>query len=170
MWNTARATRNHSRSTPGVVYRPPDQSSFLFGMRGVGKSTSAQQVLPAAPRFELLDEGLYQSYLRDARLFGREVAALPPGSWIIVDEIQRLPALLNEVHRFIEERRRRFVLVGSSARKLKQAGTNLLAGRAVRRVIMPLLLHLVGPNAILVVFRPCHSCSPAVFLLPPSPG
>lgn len=128
------------------LLRPPDQSFFLFGMRGVGKSTWAQQVLPAAPRFDLLDEGLYQSYLRDARLFGREVAALPPGSWIIVDEIQRLPALLNEVHRFIEERRHRFVLLGSSARKLKQAGTNLLAGRAVRRVMLPLLPQELGSD------------------------
>lgn len=128
------------------LLRSPDQSFFLFGMRGVGKSTWAQHVLPAAPRFDLLDEGLYQSYLRDARLFGREVAALPPGSWIIVDEIQRLPGLLNEVHRFIEERRHRFVLLGSSARKLKQAGTNLLAGRAVRRVMLPLLPQELGSD------------------------
>jgi predicted AAA+ superfamily ATPase len=61
-----------------------------------------------------------------------------------VDEVQRLPFLLNEVHRLIEDRGLRFVLLGSSARKLKQAGTNLLAGRAVRRVMLPLLPRELG--------------------------
>jgi predicted AAA+ superfamily ATPase len=117
----------------------PRRSFFLFGMRGAGKSTWARLVLPDAPRFDLLDEGLYQSYLRDAGLFGRELARIQAGRWVIVDEVQRLPPLLNEVHRFMEERRLRFALLGSSARKLKQAGTNLLAGRALSRVMLPLL-------------------------------
>jgi predicted AAA+ superfamily ATPase len=121
------------------LLQPPEQSFFLFGMRGVGKSTWARQVFPGAPRFDLLDEGLFQDYLRDPRLFGRELVRLAPGQTVVVDEIQRLPALLNEVHRSIEERGLRFVLLGSSARKLKQAGTNLLAGRALRRVMLPLL-------------------------------
>lgn len=108
-------------------------------MRGVGKSTWARKEFPQAVRFDLLDEGLYQSYLREPRLFGRELARVAPGTWIVLDEVQRLPALLNEVHRSIEERGLRFVLLGSSARKLKQAGTNLLAGRALRRVMLPLL-------------------------------
>ena len=112
------------------LLKAPRQSFFLFGMRGVGKSTWARHAFPDAPRFDLLDEGLYQSYLADPWRFGRELAAIPEGCRVVVDEIQRLPALLNEVHRFIEERRLRFVLLGSSARKLKQAGTNLLAGRA----------------------------------------
>jgi len=64
----------------------------------------------------------------------------------VVDEIQRLPHLLNEVHRFIEERRLRFVLCGSSARKLKRAGTNLLAGRAVRRALHPFVPAELGPD------------------------
>ncbi|MBM4041841.1 MAG: ATP-binding protein [Planctomycetes bacterium] len=121
------------------LLQPPRQSFFLFGMRGVGKSTWAKLAFPAAPRFDLLDEGLYQSYLRDPRLFGRELQRVPAGQWVVVDEVQRLPWLLNEVHRFIEERRHRFVLLGSSARKLKQAGTNLLAGRALRRTMFPFL-------------------------------
>lgn len=126
------------------VLKPPRQSFFLFGMRGVGKSLWARQAFPDAVRFDLLDEGLYQSYLRDVAQFGRELAALPAGVWVIVDEIQRLPELLNEVHRFTEERRLRFVLLGSSARKLKQAGTNLLAGRALRRLMLPLLPQELG--------------------------
>jgi predicted AAA+ superfamily ATPase len=65
---------------------------------------------------------------------------------VVVDEVQRLPALLNEVHRFIESRGLRFVLLGSSARKLKQSGTNLLAGRALRRVMCPLLPQELGAD------------------------
>ena len=121
------------------LLKPPEQSFFLFGMRGAGKSTWARQTFPEAYRFDLLDEGLFQSYLRDARLFGRELPRIPAGQTVVVDEIQRLPALLNEVHRFIESHGFRFVLLGSSARKLKQAGTNLLAGRALRRAMFPLL-------------------------------
>ncbi|MEW6219129.1 MAG: DUF4143 domain-containing protein [Thermodesulfobacteriota bacterium] len=128
------------------LLQPPGQSFFLFGMRGVGKSTWARQVFPHAPCLDLLDEGLYQSYLRDPRLFARELLRMPVGQTVVVDEVQRLPALLNEVHRFIESRGLRFVLLGSSARKLKQAGTNLLAGRALRRVMLPLLPEELGAD------------------------
>lgn len=123
---------------------PPRKSFFLFGLRGVGKSTWVKQTFPDALRFDLLDEGLYQSYLRDSRLFGRELLRVPSGQTVIVDEVQRLPSLLNEVHRFIEDRKLRFVLLGSSAKKLKQAGTNLLAGRAIRRVMFPFLPEELG--------------------------
>ncbi|HXP60287.1 MAG TPA: DUF4143 domain-containing protein [Dongiaceae bacterium] len=128
------------------LLQPPAQSFFLFGMRGVGKSTWSRQAFPDAPRFDLLDEGLFQSYLRDPRLFGRELLRAPAGQTVVVDEVQRLPSLLNEVHRFIESHSLRFVLLGSSARKLKQAGTNLLAGRALRRVMFPLLPQELGPD------------------------
>ena len=128
------------------LLKAPEQSFFLFGMRGVGKSTWARQAFPDAHRFDLLDEGLFQSYLRDPRLFGRELLRIPAGKPVVVDEVQRLPALLNEVHRFIESHGLRFVLLGSSVRKLKQAGTNLLAGRALRRVMFPLLPQELGAN------------------------
>lgn len=128
------------------LLRSPEQSFFLFGMRGVGKSTWARQSFPDARRFDLLDEGLFQSYLRDPQLFGRELALLPSGHAVVLDEVQRLPALLNEVHRFIEAKGLRFVLLGSSSRKLKQAGTNLLAGRALRRVMYPFLPTELGAD------------------------
>jgi predicted AAA+ superfamily ATPase len=118
--------------------RPPRDSFFLFGIRGVGKSTWARQQFPNAPRIDLLDEGVFQSFLRDPQRFGQELRRFKRGSWVVVDEVQRLPSLLNEVHRAIEDLGLRFVLLGSSARKLKAAGTNLLAGRAVRREMHPL--------------------------------
>jgi predicted AAA+ superfamily ATPase len=117
---------------------PPPDSFFLFGIRGVGKSTWARHHFAGAARIDLLNEGAYQSYLRNPHQFGLELRRQKRGSWVVVDEVQRLPALLNEVHRAIEELGLRFVLLGSSARKLKAAGTNLLAGRAVRREMHPL--------------------------------
>jgi len=125
---------------------PPHNSFFLFGLRGVGKSTWVRQTFPDAMRFDMLDEGLYQSYLRDSRLFGRELLRVPSGRTVVVDEVQRLPSLLNEVHRFIEERNLRFVLLGSSAKKLKQSGSNLLAGRALRRIMFPFLPAELGDD------------------------
>jgi len=91
---------------------PPARSFFLFGMRGVGKSTWAAQRFPNAHRVDLLNEALFQAYLADIGLLARELSAVPPGRWVVLDEIQRLPALLNDVHRFIEDRRLQFVLLG----------------------------------------------------------
>ncbi|MEE8367029.1 MAG: DUF4143 domain-containing protein [Thermoanaerobaculia bacterium] len=119
------------------IYPLPSDSFFLFGLRGVGKSTWARRQLPKARRFDLLDEGLFHHLLADPAAFGDELRELPIGSWVVVDEVQRLPQLVNEVHRAIEERRLRFALLGSSARKLMQAGTNLLAGRAVWKRMYP---------------------------------
>ena len=118
--------------------RVPGGSFFLLGVRGVGKSTWARQNLGDAHRVDLLDEARFHDYLVDPALFAAELRSVPPGGWVVVDEIQRLPNLLNEVHRFIEEHRLRFALLGSSARKLKAAGVNLLAGRALRRMMHPL--------------------------------
>lgn len=124
----------------------PAGSFFLFGPRGVGKSTWARDQLPGAHRIDLLDEALYHDLLADPSLFAAELNALPRASRIVVDEIQRLPGLLNEVHRLIEERKLRFALLGSSARKLKTAGTNLLAGRALRKQMFPLTPQELGAD------------------------
>jgi uncharacterized protein len=120
------------------IYRLPESSFFLFGLRGVGKSTWIESELPDAYRFDLLDEGLYQELLADPEPFAGALRGLDPESWVVVDEVQRLPGLLNEVHRFIEERGLRFALLGSSARKLRAAGVNLLGGRALWREMFPL--------------------------------
>lgn len=128
------------------IYRLPAGSFFLFGLRGVGKSTWIRSQLPQAHRFDLLDEGLYQELLADPGPFAGALRRLDPESWVVVDEVQRLPVLLNEVHRFIEERRLRFALLGSSARKLRAAGVNLLAGRALWREMFPLTPEELGDD------------------------
>jgi len=124
----------------------PDRSFFLLGLRGVGKSTWVRSALPSAMRFDLLDEALFTDLLADPALFGRMVSSTAAGEWVVVDEVQRLPSLLNEVHRQIADRGVRFALLGSSARKLKSAGTNLLAGRALRKAMHPLTAAELGDD------------------------
>lgn len=120
------------------LLRVPKGSFFLYGVRGVGKSTWARAAFPDAHVVDLLDESRHQSLLANPGLFGLELEGVPRGQVVVVDEVQRVPALLNEVHRAIEGARRRFVLLGSSARKLKTANTNLLAGRATVQTMFPL--------------------------------
>ena len=115
-----------------------------LGPRGTGKTTWVRHEFPEAHVISLLDEALYQAYLADISRFAAELRALPEGTWVFVDEIQRLPNLLNEVHRFIEERGLRFILTGSSARKLKRAEVNLLAGRALLGRMHPFLPSELG--------------------------
>ncbi len=119
------------------IFRAPEQSFFLLGPRGSGKSTWLRTAFPDAHVVDLLSEETYQRLLAFPGQFANEMRAVPDGRWVIVDEVQRLPNLLNEVHRFIEDKKLRFVLCGSSARKLKRAGVNLLAGRALRRCMHP---------------------------------
>lgn len=109
----------------------PTRSFFLFGPRGTGKSTWLKQTLPKAPRFDLLDASLFLELERDPHRLEALVGSRPSKSWIVLDEIQKTPALLDEVHRLMESRRWRFALCGSSARKLRRGGANLLAGRAL---------------------------------------
>jgi predicted AAA+ superfamily ATPase len=119
------------------ILNPPSQSFFLLGPRGTGKSTWLRALFPNAHVIDLLSEATYQGLLANPGLFANQLRAVPPGRWVVIDEVQRLPALLNEVHRFIEKKKLKFVLCGSSARKLKRAGVNLLAGRALNRAMHP---------------------------------
>jgi predicted AAA+ superfamily ATPase len=93
--------------------------------------------------FDLLDHPTYTQLLAAPQRLGDQIPRTHKG-WVVVDEIQRAPELLNEVHRLIESRRLRFVLTGSSARKLRRRGVNLLAGRAVTRHLHPLLAYELG--------------------------
>jgi len=109
----------------------PERSFFLFGPRGTGKSTWLRHVLPDAVHLDLLDTALYLELSREPYRLEALAGNLPEGGWIVLDEIQKIPALLDEVHRLIELRRWLFALCGSSARKLRRGGANLLAGRAI---------------------------------------
>ena len=109
----------------------PDLPFFLFGPRGTGKSTWLQQVLPEGLRLDLLDASLFLELSRDPHLIEAMIGNRQENSWVVLDEIQKIPALLDEVHRLMESRRWRFALCGSSARKLRRGGANLLAGRAL---------------------------------------
>jgi predicted AAA+ superfamily ATPase len=126
------------------IVNAPTQSFFLLGPRGSGKSTWLQVALPGARWFNLLDEGLYQRLLADPGFFAGQLRTVEVNRWVVVDGVQRLPNLLNEAHRFIEQKKLRFVLCGSSARKLKRAGVNLLAGRALRRQMHPFVPEEMG--------------------------
>ena len=126
------------------IFEPPNRSFFLLGPRGVGKSTYLRSAFPDAHVVDLLSEATYHRLLANPELLAAELRAVPEDRWVILYEIQRLPSLLNEVHRFIEERKLRFVLCGSSARKLKRADVNLLAGRALRRAMHPFVPEELG--------------------------
>lgn len=116
----------------------PTRSTFLFGPRGTGKSTWIRDRFPNAATYDLLDTGEALRLGKDPQALYRELSALPPGAWAVIDEVQKAPALLDEVHRLMESRGLRFVLSGSSARKLRRGGANLLAGRAVTASMPPL--------------------------------
>jgi predicted AAA+ superfamily ATPase len=126
------------------IIKAPKQSFFLLGPRGSGKSTWLSATFPDAYVIDLLSEETYQRLLANPGQFADELRAVPSDRWVIVDEVQRLPNLLNEVHRFMEEKRQNFVLCGSSARKLKRAGVNLLAGRALHRSMHPFVPEEIG--------------------------
>ena len=132
--------------TYGRLLRPSDSSFFLLGVRGAGKSTWVRRAFPDAFRVDLLDTGLYHDLLTEPATFAAMLRGRPAGSWVVVDEVQRLSGLLNEVHRFIEDAGLRFALLGSSARQLRTGGANLLAGRALWRTLFPLTPHELGDD------------------------
>ena len=124
----------YARSLP-----TPTRSVFLFGPRGTGKTTWIRDRFPTAAAYDLLDTREALRLSKNPDVLFRELVALPAGSWAVIDEVQKVTELLNEVHRLIEARGLRFVLSGSSARKLRRRGVNLLAGRAITTTLFPLV-------------------------------
>ena len=112
------------------------KSHFLFGPRQTGKTFLARRMLKNALFYDLLDSSTYLALSQNPGRIAEEVSSLD--RIVVIDEIQRIPGLLNEVHRLIEERGIRFLLTGSSARKLRRGGVNLLGGRARTRHLHPL--------------------------------
>ncbi len=115
------------------LLKAPERSFFLFGPRGVGKSTWLRKELPDAVFVDLLDTSLQLELSFSPARLEALVADKPGGTWVVLDEVQKEPALLDEVHRLMEKRGWRFALCGSSARKIRRSGVNLLGGRALTR-------------------------------------
>jgi len=124
-----------------------ERSFLLFGARGTGKTTFLRHWFRAREVMwiDLLDPAQEDRYARRPQLLAEQVAA-NPGSveWVVIDEIQKVPKLLDVVHAEIERSGARFALTGSSARKLKRGSTNLLAGRAFVYQLFPLTVGELG--------------------------
>jgi predicted AAA+ superfamily ATPase len=117
-----------------------DESFFLFGARGTGKSTLLKVAFVHQPKLwiDLLDPNTEEEYQLNPMLLEERALDFPRNTWIVIDEVQKCPKLLDVVHRLIENRGLRFALTGSSSRKLKRGGANLLAGRAFNFTLFPL--------------------------------
>lgn len=121
---------------------PPRQSAFLWGARKTGKSTYLRTVFPDSLTFDLLQTDVMIDMAKRPALLREQVLAGPARQLqapIIIDEVQKVPQLLDEIHWLIEHKRLRFILCGSSARKLRRGRTNLLGGRAWRYEMHPLV-------------------------------
>jgi len=118
------------------------KSHFLFGPRQTGKTFLIRRSLPDALIYDLLDSATDLALSRSPERIGEELGDV--NRTVVIDEIQRLPGLLNEVHRLIEARGTRFLLTGSSARKLRRGGVNLLGGRARTKQMHPLTARELG--------------------------
>ncbi len=117
----------------------PPQSFFLLGPRGAGKSTWLEASMPEALRIDLLDTATLRTYLTNPEHLEQIVLGTQQKQ-IIIDEVQKVPEILSVVHRLIEMKRGwQFILTGSSSRKLKRAGVDLLAGRAIMRHMHPFM-------------------------------
>jgi predicted AAA+ superfamily ATPase len=118
------------------------RSYFLLGPRQTGKTALLRRTLPAARVYDLLDTSVYLALSQAPGRLAQELG--PADRLVVIDEIQRLPELLNEVHRLMENRGIRFLLTGSSARKLRRGGVNLLGGRARIQYLHPLTSQELG--------------------------
>lgn len=116
-----------------------NDSVFLWGARQVGKTTLLEMRYPDAKYYDLLQSGEFERFFRRPALLGEELEMASEGDLIIIDEIQKVPQLLDEVHRLIRKKNLRFILSGSSPRKLKRMSANLLGGRALKQNLLPLV-------------------------------
>jgi predicted AAA+ superfamily ATPase len=121
------------------------KSYFLFGPRGTGKTSWVKKTFPHAIYFDCLDAEVYLELKSNPKRINNYIPK-EFTDWIIIDEVQKVPEILNEAHRLIENHHYRFILTGSSARKLRDKGTNLLAGRALTRSMYPLTAIELGKD------------------------
>ena len=142
---TSKKTPNRSVYIERVLDLPSllqKKSHFLFGPRQTGKTSLIRHSLKGVRSYDLLDTSVYLALSQNPGRISQELD--PRDEIVVVDEIQRLPVLLNEIHRLIEERGIRFLLTGSSARKLRRGGVNLLGGRARTKYMHPLTYRELG--------------------------
>lgn len=132
------------------LFTPPNNKSFfLFGSRGTGKTTWLKTHFKDAIYLDFLRPDLYQRLLGSENRLEEYIPSDYSG-WVVLDEVQKIPNLLDEVHRLIEERKDlHFVLTGSSARKLRRSNVNLLAGRALQYHLFPLTMQEAGGDFVL---------------------
>lgn len=117
----------------------PSKSFLLLGPRGTGKSTLLRMKIRPKVEINLLKSIQYLPLQQNPSTLREWVGHLRAGDWVVIDEVQKIPALLDEIHALYEEKRLNFAITGSSARKLKRGGANLLAGRAIHVQLFPLI-------------------------------
>ncbi|MCC6245013.1 MAG: ATP-binding protein [Gemmatimonadaceae bacterium] len=137
---------------PRILPLPPQprESFFLWGPRQVGKSSVLAARYPHAHRVDLLRTDDYLRYLQRPALLRDELRDMSSGTLVVIDEVQKVPALLDEVHWLIEHQRLVFALCGSSARKMRRGHANLLGGRAVRYELLGFVSKELGSTFDLV--------------------
>ncbi|MBS0185746.1 MAG: AAA family ATPase [Proteobacteria bacterium] len=134
---------------------PKKQSAFLWGARKTGKSTYLKENFPNSLFYDLLKSDMFFTFSKSPFLFREEICAQSEDRFndpVIIDEIQKIPSLLDEIHWLIENTPAHFILCGSSARKLRRVGVNLLGGRAWSYYFFPLVYPEIVNFNLLKVF------------------
>jgi len=155
--------QNHLIDRTLKIDLPPHRSAFLWGPRKTGKTTLLRQQFSNACWIDLLDYDLFLRLSQKPTQL-RQILEAQPAKTVVIDEIQKVPQLMDEVHWLIENRGYRFVLSGSSARKFKRGQVNLLGGRAWRFELYPLVTPELKPlnleKALVSGLMPSHYFSP----------
>ena len=127
------------------IFTPQKYNFFLFGPRGTGKTTYLKQNYPDAMWIDLLEADIFRSYSAYPERLRETVLANPDKKTVIIDEIQKVPELLSVIHSLIENKiKKQFILTGSSPRKLKKTGADLLAGRVIKKMMYPFMAVELG--------------------------